>query len=72
MRKSIVLMLLVSALPLAVSGCQKTVGVAEGAGFEMLTPSAGTRQFIVANDIEFARQVVAHNETCRDLPACRQ
>jgi hypothetical protein len=38
----------------------------------MLTPAPTTRKFIVANDIDFARQVVAHNETCAKQPGCRK
>lgn len=65
-------LLLIFAAGLAVSGCQKTTSANDGAGFERLTPSASTRQFIIANDISFARQVVAHNRTCEQQPACRK
>lgn len=56
------------------AGCQSAppVSVVDGSGFEMLTPSPATRKFIVANDLPFARQVVAHNETCARQPGCRK
>lgn len=60
------------AVAWAVSGCQATTSANDGAGFERLNPSAVTRQFIIANDIPFAKQVVAHNQTCDKLPACRK
>lgn len=56
----------------AVSGCQATTSANDGAGFERMTPSAGTRQYIISNDIPFAKQIVAHNQTCDKLPACRK
>lgn len=58
---------------LMVVGCQTGgPGASDGAGFEVLTPSPATRSFIIAEDRPFAEQVAAHNETCRDLPACRK
>lgn len=44
----------------------------DGAGYEALTPAPATRQFIVANDKPFARQVAAHNRTCASQQACRK
>jgi len=46
--------------------------VVDGSGFETLHPSADTRRFIVKNDLDFAKEVVAHNETCSKLPGCRK
>lgn len=52
--------------------CSSTASVTNGAGFERLSPSAATRDFIISQDIEFARQVAAHNRTCETMPACRK
>jgi hypothetical protein len=64
--------MVICAMSLAVSGCVTRTPANDGAGFERLTPSAATRQFIIANDRPFAEQVVAHNETCDQQPACRK
>lgn len=53
-------------------GCASSTTALDGAGFEVLTPAPGSRQFIIANDIEFARQVAAHNATCNAQPGCRK
>jgi hypothetical protein len=71
MRKSIVLMPLAFAASLAAAGCSLTPAN-DGAGFELLTPSAATRQFIVSNDQPFARQVAGHNRTGNSQPGCRK
>lgn len=55
---------------LAASGCSPTASANDGAGFAALTPAPATRQFIVANDKPFAREVAAHNATCAKLKAC--
>lgn len=62
------------SLLVALAGCQGAppASVVDGSGFEMLTPSPATRKFIVANDLPFARQVVAHNETCARQAGCRK
>jgi hypothetical protein len=60
------------AAALVASGCQTQTSVVDGSGFEMLHPSAGTRKFIVANDLPFAQEVVAHNETCAKQPGCKK
>lgn len=52
-------------------GCANSSAALNGAGFERLTPAPASRQFIIANDIDFARQVAAHNATCAAQPACR-
>lgn len=64
MLKSAISIALACALPLAASECQKTTSATDGAGFEMLAPSAETRSFIVANDQPFARRVAGHNRAC--------
>jgi hypothetical protein len=46
--------------------------VVDGSGFEKLSPSPDTRKFIVKNDLDFARQVVVHNEICMKQPGCRK
>lgn len=64
-----------SLLALAVlAGCQTAppASVVDGSGFEILHPSADTRKFIVKNDLPFAQEVVAHNETCAKQPGCRK
>lgn len=62
----------ISALGSVVVGCQTQTSVVDGSGFEKLSPSPDTRKFIVTNDLDFARQVVAHNETCMKQPGCRK
>jgi hypothetical protein len=52
-------------------GCANSSAALNGAGFERLTPAPASRQFIIANDIDFARQVAAHNATCAAQPGCR-
>lgn len=63
--------MLLFAVSLAASGCSRTPAN-DGAGFELLTPSPETRQFIITNDKPFARQVAGHNRTCVAQPACRK
>jgi hypothetical protein len=46
--------------------------VVDGSGFEALHPSPATRKFIIANDLPFAQEVVAHNETCAQQPGCKK
>ena len=53
-------------------GCASSTSALDGAGFERLTPAAASRQFIIDNDIEFARQVAAHNATCNAQPGSRK
>lgn len=60
------------AAVLVASGCQTRTSVVDGSGFEMLHPAPITRKFIVANDLEFAREVVTHNETCAKMAGCRK
>ncbi|PZP67904.1 MAG: hypothetical protein DI604_20175 [Delftia acidovorans] len=55
---------------LSLAGCQTSATAIEGAGFKPLTPSAETRQFIIANDRPFAQQVASHNRTCASMPLC--
>lgn len=43
-----------------------------GAGFVMLSPNAAARQFIIANDRQFAEQVVVNREACRKAVLCRK
>jgi hypothetical protein len=70
MPKYVTLILLVCAVLWVAAGCTKTANDVTGAGYEMLTPLPTSRQFIIANDIEFARQVLAHNTTCKSQPGC--
>ncbi|MEO3389479.1 hypothetical protein [Mesorhizobium sp. CAU 1741] len=70
MLKSAAWMIVLFALSSGASGCQSKAGVNDGAGFALLTPSAETRSFIIANDRPFAEQVAGHNRTCMALPAC--
>lgn len=70
MRKLLTSMLLISALSLAVAGCQTKTAAIEGAGFSLLTPAAATRDFIIKNDRPFANQVAGNNRTCKRAPAC--
>ncbi|PWE56745.1 hypothetical protein DEM27_10300 [Metarhizobium album] len=70
MSKSASYLMLLFALSLAVSGCSTSAN--DGSGFETLTPSAGTRQFIIANDRGFANQVASHNRTCQKQAGCRK
>lgn len=70
MRKSALWTIPLFALLSAASGCQTPSSANDGAGFAALHPSAGTRQFIVANDKPFAKEVVAHNATCAMMKAC--
>lgn len=59
-----------SALALLVlAGCQSVPAI-EGAGFVDLTPSAGTRDYIIAHDRPFANQVEGNNRACRRTAAC--
>ena len=44
--------------------------VTDGAGYELLTPSASTVATIVQTDRRFAEQVAAHNRQCRADAAC--
>ena len=44
--------------------------VTDGAGYELLTPSASTVATIVRTDRRFAEQVAAHNRQCRADAAC--
>lgn len=57
---------------MALSGCSTTekAFVNDGSGFSALTPSRETKVFIVNNDAAFARQVLAHNETCARMAGC--
>ena len=68
--------MLLFAVSLAATGCQSDLlasdGSTDGAGYEHLTPSAKTRQYIVAEDKPFARQVASHNRTCAKDEACRK
>lgn len=56
----------------SLAGCGATASAVDGSGFEVLTPAAGTRAYIVANDRSFANQVAAHNRTCQALAGCRK
>lgn len=56
----------------SLAACSQAASVSDGSGFEALTPSAGTRAYIVANDRPFAEQVIAHNRTCQTQPGCRK
>jgi hypothetical protein len=46
--------------------------VVDGSGFSALHPSADTRRFIVKNDLDFAREVAAHNEVCARQAGCKK
>lgn len=63
-------MLPACAMLLAVAGCQST-GASDGTGYKRLTPNAGTRSYIIANDLPFARQVAAHNRQCAKDDGCQ-
>jgi hypothetical protein len=43
-----------------------------GAGFSMLTPLPATKAYMVNNDLDFAKQVLAHNAFCAKQPGCRK
>lgn len=58
-------------LSLSLAGCATTPGN-DGAGYELLTPSASTAATIVQTDRPFAEQVAAHNRQCRADEACRK
>ena len=62
-------MLLTAILSLSLAGCATTPGN-DGAGYELLTPSASTVATIVRTDRRFAEQVAAHNRQCRVDAAC--
>lgn len=64
-------MALALAMPF-LAGCQSKAASLDGAGFAKLTPNAGSRNYIINNDVIFARQVAAHNRTCEQLPACQK
>ena len=70
MRRSILYLMPIFAMSLAASGCSQTSGATDGAGYAMLTLSGATRQFIIANDQPFARQVASHNRTCAAHAGC--
>lgn len=63
---------MIAACALSLAACSKTGSAVDGAGYEALTPSPATRQFIIANDPPFARQVVSHNRTCAAHDGCRK
>ena len=46
---------------LLLAGCSQTAPASECDGWRRLTPSAETRQVIIAQDRPFAEQVAAHN-----------
>lgn len=48
----------------SLAACTSTAGVNDGAGYSRLTMQPATRNYIVANDVPFAQQVVAHNKQC--------
>jgi len=58
----------------ALCGCTTTppASVVDGSGFQMLHPSSATRKFIVANDLDFAREIVSHNSFCQSQSGCRK
>ena len=62
---------LIAIFSASLAGCA-TSGVGEGAGYELLTPSRATAEFIVSNDRPFAEQVVGHNRQCRADDGCRK
>lgn len=43
-----------------------------GAGFVLEEPNAASRQFIIANDHEFAAQVATNREACQRAPLCKK
>jgi hypothetical protein len=53
-------------------GCASSTGALDGAGYERLPPAPASRQLIIANDVDFARQIAAHNGTCAAQPGCRK
>lgn len=61
---------------MACSGCSLTAKAnasdTSGAGFSMLTPLPATKAYMVNNDLDFAKQVLAHNATCAKQPGCRK
>lgn len=61
MRKCATWMMLACVPLLAGASCQ-TVPASECDGWRKLTPSAETRQVIIAQDRPFAEQVAAHNQ----------
>lgn len=65
-----VCLLLICAVNLA--ACTTTANVNEGAGYSRLTMLPATRYYIIANDVPFAQQVVAHNEQCDRDDLCRK
>jgi hypothetical protein len=64
--------LMTLAFAASLAACGAKASVVDGSGFEVLTPSAGTRSYIVANDRPFADQVASHNRTCRAQAGCKK
>lgn len=60
-----------SAMVLVLAGCQ-SMPATEGAGFKRLNPNAGTRAYILKNDLPFARDVAATNRACDRSAACQK
>jgi hypothetical protein len=48
------------------------MSVSDGAGYEILTPLPVTRNWLLKNDVEFARDVVGHNRQCEKDPLCQK
>ena len=53
------------------AGCSATSDLA-GAGYAILTPKPASARAITREDTRFARQVAAHNRTCRRDRRCRK
>lgn len=68
MRMFRVCLLLICVASLA--ACTSTASVNDGAGYSRLTMKPATRNYIVANDVPFAQQVVSHNAQCERDKLC--
>lgn len=63
------------ALCAALAGCSATPKPASdlsGAGFVMPNPNAASRQFIIANDRQFAEETAINRAACLKAPLCRK
>ena len=71
MKRFVTFPLAISLASLILTACA-TTSPNEGAGYELLKPSAASAAFIVREDRAFAEQVAAHNRQCRADEGCRK
>lgn len=63
------------ACVVVLAGCSQSVKPASdlsGAGFVLESPNAATRQFIIANDREFAETVAVNRAACLRAVLCKK